>query len=46
MLEESAGERHSFAEFKKLFPQIKDHEKAYIAIGGKLPKAKKAKSED
>ena len=46
MLEETAGKRHSFAEFEKLFPNIKDHKKAYIAIGGELPKAKKAKIED
>jgi hypothetical protein len=45
-IHKTAGERHPFPEFKTLFPLLKDAEKAYIAIGGTLPKAKKPKASD
>jgi len=40
-IHETAGERHTFTEFKKLYPTLKDAEKAYIACGGTIKKAKK-----
>lgn len=45
-LHKTCGNRHSFVEFKKLFPKLKDAEKAYLAVGGAIPKAKKPKESD
>ena len=42
----TAGERHTFTEFKMLFPTLKDAEKAYIALGGTIKKVVKKKKED
>jgi len=39
-IHETAGARHTLAEFKKLY-DLKDPEKAYIAVGGTIKKAKK-----
>jgi len=44
-IEQSAGGRHSLAEFKKLFPDLKEPEKAYIAVGGTIKKSKKDSEE-
>jgi len=43
-IHETAGVRHTLAEFKKLY-DLKDPEKGYIAVGGTIKKAKKDSEE-
>lgn len=43
-IHKSAGERHTLAEFKKLY-DLKEPEKAYVAVGGTIKKSKKDSEE-